>query len=43
MQHSAVDTDFGYEIMTPVLNNESGAQFTGAIGAALIARDHNGN
>ncbi len=37
-----LEQELGYEIVTPVLNNESGAQFTGAIGAALIAQEHNG-
>ena len=37
-----LEQELGYEIVIPVLNNESGAQFTGAIGAALIAQEHNG-
>ncbi len=37
-----LEQELGYEIVTPVLNNESAAQITGAIGAALIAKEHNG-
>ncbi len=38
-----LEQELGFEILTPVLNSESAAQFTGALGAALIAKEHNGN
>ena len=37
-----LEQELGFEILTPALNSESAAQFTGAIGAALIAKEHNG-
>ena len=38
-----LEDELGYEIVTPDFNNENAAQFTGAIGAALIAQEHNGD
>lgn len=36
-----LEQELGFEIVIPVLNGESSAQLTGAIGAALIAQDQN--
>jgi predicted CoA-substrate-specific enzyme activase len=38
-----LEQELGYEVVIPGFENESGAQFTGAIGAALIAKEHNGH
>lgn len=38
-----LEQELGFEILTPVLNSENAAQITGAIGAALIAKEHNGD
>lgn len=38
-----LEHELGHEIVTPNFDNENAAQFTGAIGAALIAKEHNGN
>ena len=36
-----LEQELGYEIVTPGFDNINAAQFTGAIGAALIAKEHN--
>jgi len=37
-----LEQELGFDIVTPGFEKENAAQFTGAIGAALIAREHNG-
>ena len=37
-----LEKELGFDIVTPGFDQENAAQFTGAIGAALIAKQHNG-
>ena len=37
-----LEKELGFDIVTPGFDQENAAQFTGAIGAALIAKEHNG-